>query len=209
MNYKTIVPWDATLIDLWFTDAENSLVKELVKSAVKITTGAPGTTAGKFMPACVIYNAVDKTVYIMTGTTASVAWTLITNLATLADGKIFVGNGAGAATPVTPSGDVTISNTGVMTIGAAKVLLAMLGAGITPSHVIKYAGTASGGTTATRAYTITGVASTDVATCVIRASTNAATIQKATLTTDTLTILFSTDPGASTTVDYQIARAAV
>ena len=86
--------------------------------------------------------------------------------------------------------------------------MAMLATGVAPSHVVKYAGTASGGTTATRAYTVTGALSTDVATAVIRASTNAASIQKATLTTDTLTVLFSTDPGASTTVDYTVLRAA-
>jgi hypothetical protein len=96
----------------------------------------------------------------------------------------------------------------VSTVTAGSVTLATLAAGITPSHVVKYAGTATGGTTATRAYTVTGAAATDVATAVIRASTNAASIQKAVLTTDTLTVTFSTDPGASTTVDYSILRAA-
>lgn len=74
------------------------------------------------------------------------------------------------------------------------------------SFKIAFAGTASGGTTATRAYTITGALATDIVTAVIRASTNAAAIQKATLSADTLTVLFSTDPGAGTTVDYQIVR---
>ncbi len=44
----------------------------------------------------------------------------------LADGKIWLGNGSGEATEVTPSGDVTISNSGVTTIGATKVTDAML-----------------------------------------------------------------------------------
>lgn len=96
----------------------------------------------------------------------------------------------------------------VSTVTAGSVTLATLATGIAPSHVVKYAGTASGGTTATRAYTVTGALSTDVCTAVVRASTNAASIQKATLTTDTLTVLFSTDPGAGTTVDYSILRAA-
>lgn len=39
----------------------------------------------------------------------------------LADGKIFVGSAAGKAAGVTPSGDVTINNTGVTAIGAGKV----------------------------------------------------------------------------------------
>jgi hypothetical protein len=45
---------------------------------------------------------------------------------TLLDGRIFVGNGANVATGVLPSGDVTITNTGVTAIGANKVLSSML-----------------------------------------------------------------------------------
>lgn len=44
----------------------------------------------------------------------------------LNSGEILVGNAANAATAVTPSGDVTVSNTGVLTIGAKKVGKAML-----------------------------------------------------------------------------------
>jgi hypothetical protein len=46
--------------------------------------------------------------------------------ATLANGKVLVGNSSGVAAAVTPSGDVTISNAGVTAIGAAKVLETML-----------------------------------------------------------------------------------
>jgi len=42
----------------------------------------------------------------------------------LNSGEILVGNAANAATAVTPSGDVTVSNTGVLTIGAKKVTAA-------------------------------------------------------------------------------------
>lgn len=94
------------------------------------------------------------------------------------------------------------------TVTAGSITLADLAAGITPSHIVVFAGTATGGTTATRAYTITGAAAGDVATAVIRASQNAASIQKATLTTNTLTVLFSTDPGTGTSVDYSVLRAA-
>lgn len=44
----------------------------------------------------------------------------------LLDGRMFVGNGANVATGVLPSGDVTISNTGVTAIGANKVLSSMI-----------------------------------------------------------------------------------
>lgn len=45
---------------------------------------------------------------------------------TLANGKVWVGNGSSVATAVTPSGDVTVDNAGVTTIGTAKVTLAMM-----------------------------------------------------------------------------------
>ena len=95
-------------------------------------------------------------------------------------------------------------------IAANAVTLAKLDSGITPSHVIKFAGTtgafAGGGTS--NGFTVTGAAATDVATAVIRASTNAVSITKAVLTANTLTVHFSADPGAGTTVDYVIVRAA-
>eukprot|EP01029_Cantina_marsupialis_P017243 TRINITY_DN3867_c0_g1_i1.p1 TRINITY_DN3867_c0_g1~~TRINITY_DN3867_c0_g1_i1.p1 ORF type:complete len:1663 (+),score=332.82 TRINITY_DN3867_c0_g1_i1:7805-12793(+) len=40
---------------------------------------------------------------------------------TLTNGQVFVGNASNVATGVTPSGDVTISNTGITTIGANKI----------------------------------------------------------------------------------------
>lgn len=184
VQYKTDVDWDLTLIDLEYTDIDNPLVKGLVENAVKITTGAPTATVGKFMPGAIIQNAVDGTAYLNTGTTAAPVWT-----------------------PFSATVPASNSITTAM-LQAASVTLAKLAAGITPSHVVKFAGTASGGTTATRAYTVTGAVAGDVATAVIRASQNAVTIQKATLSTDTLTVLFSGDPGTGTTVDYSVLRAA-
>lgn len=40
----------------------------------------------------------------------------------LADGKVWIGDGMGQSQPQTPSGDVTMSNTGVTTIGPNKVI---------------------------------------------------------------------------------------
>jgi hypothetical protein len=50
----------------------------------------------------------------------------------LEDAKIIVGNAAGKAAAVTPTGDVTITNAGVTAIGAGKVTSSMLanGAGV-------------------------------------------------------------------------------
>jgi len=185
INYDTVVSWDATLADVGYADADNgSLLKGLAICALKTTTGAPATVAGHWLKGAIIQNIIDGTFYIMTGTTASPAWTQFS-----------------ALSPA--SNSITTAM-----LQAASVTLAKLASGIAPSHVVKFAGTASGGTTATRAYTVTGALAGDVATAVIRASTNAASIQKATLSTDTLTVLFSTDPGAGTTVDYSVLRAA-
>lgn len=46
----------------------------------------------------------------------------------LANGKILVGSAGNLAAPVTPSGDVTMTNAGVTAIGAGKVTLAQLAA---------------------------------------------------------------------------------
>lgn len=59
---------------------------------------------------------------------------------------------------------------------------------------------AGGGTS--NAYTATGLASTDIVTATILASTNAVSICKAVPTTNTLTVTFSADPGAGTTVQW-------
>ncbi len=49
-------------------------------------------------------------------------------LAALADGKILVGNGSNVPTAVTPSGDITISNTGVAAIGSGVIVNADINA---------------------------------------------------------------------------------
>ncbi|MHB9161394.1 MAG: hypothetical protein ACYC6W_11015 [Nitrosotalea sp.] len=59
----------------------------------------------------------------------------------------------------------------------------------------------AGGSTS-NAFTITGLSTSFSGSCVIRASTNAVSIVKAVPTTNTLTVTFSADPGANTTVDY-------
>jgi len=150
---------------------------------------------------------------------------------TLASGNIFVGNASNVATGVTMSGDATMSNTGVLTIGAlavsaaklaadavtttkilnANVTLAKLAAGITPSHVIKFGGqvTTTGGAAA-EAITVTGaVAATDRAFVqVVDNGTNNVTVLQAVVTANTLTVTFSADPGADCVINYQLIRAA-
>jgi hypothetical protein len=94
-------------------------------------------------------------------------------------------------------------------IADASITKAKLASGISGAAITALAGTTSayagGGTS--NGFTVTGLLSTDTVSAVIRASTNAVAVAKAVPTTNTLTITFSADPGAGTTVDYIVARA--
>lgn len=112
------------------------------------------------------------------------------------------------------NGAVTAAKLATDAVETAKILdanvtLAKLAAGITPSHIVKYAGTsayAGGGTSV--AITVAGVAATDLVFAQIQASTNAVSVVKVVPTLNTITVHFSADPGAATTVQYQALRAA-
>lgn len=128
----------------------------------------------------------------------------------LASGHILVGSAGGVAADVAMTGDITISNAGVTAIGSAKVLLANLATGITPSHVVKFAGkyTTLGGS-ATEAQTVTGVASTDVVLATLQQKgATPRTILTTAPTLNTLTYVFSGDPSTDHIVSYQVLRAA-
>ncbi len=139
----------------------------------------------------------------------------------LTSAHIFVGNASNIATDVALSGDATIANTGALTIAndaittakiaAANVTLAKLASGITPSHVIKFAGQATTvGGAAAEAITVTGaVAATDRAFVqVVDNGTANVTALQAVVTNNTLTVTFSADPGNDTVINYQIIRVA-
>jgi hypothetical protein len=151
-------------------------------------------------------------------------WSLVVGsneVIALPDGQILVGNASGIATAVAMSGDATIANTGALTIAAnaittakilnANVTLAKLAAGITPSHIIKFANqvTTVGGAAA-EAFTVTGaVAATDRAFVqVVNDGTANVTVLQAVVTSNTLTVTFSADPGNDAVINYQIIRAA-
>jgi hypothetical protein len=149
-------------------------------------------------------------------------WSLVPSASTLTleDGKIFVGNASDIAVAVNISGDATMDNEGVLTIEddaitTAKILdgnvtLAKLAAGITPSHVIKFAGqlTTVGGAAA-EAFTVTGaVAATDIAFVqIVDDGTANVTALQAVVTNNTLTVTFSANPGNDCVFNYQIIRA--
>lgn len=69
-----------------------------------------------------------------------------------------------------------------------------LEAALQPSHVVKFAGTATvDDSTGTLAITVTGALSTDVASVVLRSATADVYVKKAVLTADTLTVTLSGD----------------
>jgi hypothetical protein len=94
------------------------------------------------------------------GYLSSTDWTTFNNKLTsvLASGEIFVGNGSNVAAAVTPTGDVTISNAGVTTIGAGKVTASKLGT-VTDGVTLDQSG--AGGTLEIKA---AGVSATQLAT---------------------------------------------
>jgi hypothetical protein len=93
---------------------------------------------------------------------------------------------------------------------AANVTLAKLAAGITPSHVVKYAARATTvGGSATEAFTVTGALATDIqSVTVVNNGTNNVTLLESVLTNNTLTLTFSANPGNDAIIAYSILRAA-
>lgn len=87
------------------------------------------------------------------------------------------------------------NTTGQLIDSGAKIL-----AGVTASF---------GGGSVSNAYTITGLDATSYGSAVILTSANTASIIKAVPSTNTLTVTFSADPGAGTTLTYMYATAAL
>lgn len=95
-------------------------------------------------------------------------------------------------------------------IAAGAVTLAKLASGVSPSHIVKFAGkyTTLGGS-ATEAITVTGVASTDIViVCLQAKGATPRTILTAAPTLNTITLVFSGDPSTDHIVSYEVLRAA-
>lgn len=133
---------------------------------------------------------------VLVGNSSGVA----TALSAKTSGRILVGDGTTIAS-VAVSGDATLSSAGAVTNTKIN--------GKTVSHVPMFGGTAAygGGGTST-AITVTGAAATDIVFASIQASTNAVSVVKVVPTTNTVTVHFSADPGAATTIQYVVLRAA-
>lgn len=102
-----------------------------------------------------------------------------------------------ADTTLTLAGSTSVSAFGATLVDDATKLVALTTLGVKRATTAAYGG---GGTS--NAFTATGLVSTDIVVATILASTNAVSICKAVPTADTLTITFSADPGAGTTVQW-------
>jgi hypothetical protein len=164
------------------------------------------TISGANYFADVVYDIAVGDVIITNGSDASSMYIVAT-----------VNRSAGTVTvnSFTASGSVGTANIQNDAVTTAKILnanvtLAKLASGIAPSHVVKFADqeTTVGGAAA-EAFTVTGVAATDLAFVqIVNNGTNNVTALQAVCTLNTLTVTFSADPGADTVFNYQILRAA-
>jgi len=104
----------------------------------------------------------------------------------------------------------TLINGGLGIAADASITLAKLAAGVTPSHVVKFAGkhtTLGGG--AAEAFTVTGVAATDIVLVTLQAQgSTPRTVLYAAPTLNTITVTFSGDPSTDHIVSYMVLRAA-
>lgn len=114
-----------------------------------------------------------------------------------ADRILTVTTGDAARTLDISAASVTVSAFGATLVDDATKLVALDTLGVKRGTTAAYAG---GGTS--NAFTATGLAATDIVVATILASTNSVSITKAVPTTNTLTITFSADPGANTTVQW-------
>ena len=141
-------------------------------------------------------------------------------LAALPSAQILVGNGSNVAVAVAVSGDVTISNAGAVTIAndavttvkilAANVTLAKLAAGITPSHVVKFAGkfTTAGGDADEQA-SVAGVVAGDIVVASLQdKGASPVTLLTSKPGTDVIDFIMSADPSTDHVISYQVLRAA-
>ena len=114
-----------------------------------------------------------------------------------ADRILTVTTGDSARTIDVSAANVTISAFIASLLDDASKLTALTTLGVKRGTTAAYAG---GGTS--NAFTATGLVATDIVVATILASTNAVAVAKAVPSADTLTVTFSADPGADTTVQW-------
>ena len=126
-------------------------------------------------------------------------------------GALYTNTGSVTSCTFTLQGTVTALSVGTAQLANAGVTLAKLAAGITPSHVVKYAGKITwSGSGASLATTVSGVLATDIVMATIQtAPTQAAYLVSAAPTTDTITLVLSAaNTSNQAIIAYTVFRAA-
>lgn len=212
-----------------------------------IGTSVPGDEAG-YAKSCLFVktNAADGTagLYENIGTTTSADFNLVGAISageiTLAEGNLLIGNASSVATALdigntdggiaigngttatvaALSGDVTMTNGGVVSLGAdvvdgsniadASISLEHLDSAITPSHIVVFAGefTTAGGDT-DETISVPGVVATDLVHVTMQtAGASPVTIIDAACGTDQIDVDMSADPSTDHILTYTVYRAA-
>jgi predicted RecA/RadA family phage recombinase len=119
--------------------------------------------------------------------------------------NVFVPRGMGPGTV-----DILADTIGASEIKNDAVSLEHLDDGVLPSHVIKFAGTATtAGGAAAEDIAVVGALANDVAIVTIKDNgTNNVTLLQSVAATDKITCTFSADPGNDAIINYMILRAA-
>ncbi len=132
----------------WSTPAGTGLssLNGLTSTSQSFATGTTGT-APAFVSATSTHTLnipLASTTSVTAGLLSNSDYTNFTNKLTsiLADGKIFVGNGSSVATAVTPSGDVTMADTGAFTVAKLQGSPVSATAPTTAGQALRWSGSA-------------------------------------------------------------------
>lgn len=160
-------------------------------------SGTAGTLAS--FPATALKGSLALAAVANAGNTV----TTISNVAMGQASVISIPDPAGSTANFALAPAALVTGNAVKASGTAG-LLVDAGYNIKSAVTASYAG---GGTS--NAFTATGLTASSIVTAVIATSTNAVAIAKAVPSTNTLTVTFTADPGASTTVYWIATSAAV
>lgn len=188
---------------------EKNAAGEIIRAqGITVPTGLSGfAKSATFMDTDVA--AGTQALYENTGDTTTAAWNLI--------GGVNAGDIAADAVTTAKILDANVTAAKLATdavttvkIAAAAVTLAKLAAGITPSHIVKFAGTfTTAGGDANESIAVTGALGTDIAIVTLKTKgASPVTILTAVAATDAITIVMSADPSTDHVISYMILRAA-
>lgn len=205
-----------------------SLAFATMGQATAFTVPDPGVSSSSFLltnsattQTIVTGNLIVAAGSIQAGSSGA-AGTLTTFPATAAKGNLKLVAVANTGNTVTTISNVAMGQASVISIpdpAAATANFVVAPSALVSGNVVKASGTGGlvvdagfavkaqttgtyGGGSTSNAFTATGIGTTSIVTANILTSTNSVAITKAVPTTNVLTITFSADPGAGTTVNW-------